>query len=281
MKKKKGKNEKMRSIDKEKKRYFSVVAIRSVFIIAGIFLWEYSASSGSYNPIFTSYPSQILKDLIVFFTSGELYKHASITLTEVFWGLFFGSAIGILLAIVFGYFSFIGEIITPIISAISCIPQLALAPVYVLWFGLGLTSKIFLAGLMVFFNVFSATYGAIKSMDKGILESANLLGASHFQTLRTVVIPSCMPWILSGLRGGVSAALVGAIIGEYIGSKGGFGWMITYSTSYFNISRVMSCIVILLFVGLGLNKILDIMEQKLLVWRTVTSLRMENLKNQD
>ena len=180
-----------------------------------------------------------------------------------------------------GYWSFIGEIITPIISALSCIPQLALAPIYVLWFGLGLTSKIFLAGLMVFFNVFSATYGAIKSMDKGILESANLLGASHFETLRMVVIPSCMPWILSGLRGGVSAALVGAIIGEYIGSKGGFGWMITYSTSYFNISRVMSCIVILLFVGLGLNKVLDVLEKKLLGWRTVTSLRTESLKNQD
>jgi len=281
MKKKKGKIEKMKKIDKEKKRYFIIVLIRSLLIIFGLLLWEYKATNGSYNPVFTSYPSAIFKDLIVFFSSGELAKHASITLTEVFWGLFLGSLIGITFAIIFGYFSFIGEVLTPIISGFSCIPQLALAPVYVLWFGLGLTSKIFLAGLMVFFNVFSATYGAIKSMDKGILESANLLGAGHFQTLRTVVIPSCMPWILSGIRGGVSAALVGAIIGEYIGSKGGFGWMITYSTSYFNISRVMSCIVILLFVGLGLNKVLDIMEQKLLVWRTVTSLRMENLKNQD
>ena len=281
MKNKKGKNATMKIISNEKKRYYTIVAIRSILIFTGLLLWQYVANNGSYNPLFTSYPSEILKDLVVFSTSGELYKHASITLVEVFWGLFFGSTIGIIFAIVFGYWSFIGEIITPIISALSCIPQLALAPIYVLWFGLGLTSKIFLAGLMVFFNVFSATYGAIKSMDKGILESANLLGASHFETLRMVVIPSCMPWILSGLRGGVSAALVGAIIGEYIGSKGGFGWMITYSTSYFNISRVMSCIVILLFVGLGLNKVLDVLEKKLLGWRTVTSLRTESLKNQD
>lgn len=258
-----------------------VLIIRTILVVGLILIWEISAGKGLYNPIFTSYPSEILQDIINFFASGELAKHASITLTEAILGLLFGSVIGIFLAIIFGYFSILGDIITPIISAISCIPQLALAPIYVLWFGLGLKSKVFLAGLMVFFNVFSATYGAIKNIDSGIIESANLLGANNIQTLRTVIIPSCMPWILSGLRGGIGAALVGAIIGEYIGAKGGFGWMITYSTSYFNISRVMSCIVILLLVGMFLNKILDILENKLLIWRTETSLSMEGSKNRN
>lgn len=264
--------------DKQSKRTHLPLIIRTVLLLAGILLWEYFATNGSYNPIFTSHPSGIIKDSIVFVTSGQLYKHASITVLEVFGALFLGSLAGIALATFFGYFSFAGEIFTPIISGISCIPQLALAPIYVLWFGLGLQSKIFLAGLMVFFNVFSATYGAIKSMDKGILESANLLGASEFVTLRTVILPSCMPWILSGLRGGVSAALIGAIIGEYIGSRGGLGWMITYSTSYFNISRVMSCILVLLVLGLALNKALDLLERRVLVWRTVTTLGTERLK---
>jgi NitT/TauT family transport system permease protein len=164
---------------------------------------------------------------------------------------------------------------TPIITAISGIPQLTLAPVYVLWFGLGLTSKIFLAGLMVFFNVFFSTYNAIKNIDRRLIESANLLGASNIRTLRTVVIPACMPWILSGIRGGVGSALVGAIIGEYIGSSGGFGWMITYSTSFFNIKRVMSCILILLLVGIILNKLLDFAESKMLIWKTDTTLSMK------
>lgn len=281
MKKKKGKRGKMKKISKVISRSNLVLIIRTIIVVGLILFWEISAQKGLYNPIFTSYPSEILKDIISFFTSGELAKHASITLTEAILGLFFGSVIGIFLAIIFGYFSVLGEIITPIISAISCIPQLALAPIYVLWFGLGLKSKVFLAGLMVFFNVFSATYGAIKDMDSGILESANLLGANNIQILRTVIIPSCMPWILSGVRGGIGAALVGAIIGEYIGAKGGFGWMITYSTSYFNISRVMSCIVILLLVGMLLNKILDILEGKLLIWRTETSLSMESSKKRN
>lgn len=258
-----------------------VLIIRTIIVVGLLLFWEISAQKGLYNPIFTSYPSEIIKDLVNFFTSGELAKHASITLTEAIFGLLFGSVIGIFLAIVFGYFSILGELITPIISAISCIPQLALAPIYVLWFGLGLKSKVFLAGLMVFFNVFSATYGAIKGIDSGLLESATLLGANNIQILRTVVIPSCMPWILSGLRGGIGAALVGAIIGEYIGAKGGFGWMITYSTSYFNISRVMSCIVILLLVGMFLNKVLDILEDKLLIWRTESTLSIENSKNRN
>lgn len=255
------------------KKNFALV-VRTIIIIGFLFLWEISAGKGLYNTVFVSYPSEVLKDLVVFLKSGDLLKHGSITLTEVFLGLFFGSIIGISLAIIFGYFSTLGEIIIPIISAFSCIPQLALAPIYVLWFGLGLKSKVFLAGLMVFFNVFSATYGAIKDIDPGILESANLLGASNVQTLITVIIPTCMPWILSGFRGGIGAALIGAIIGEYIGATGGFGWMITYSTSYFNVSRVMSCILILLLVGMSLNKILDILEDKLLIWRNETKLKI-------
>lgn len=255
--------------------------IRTVIVVGGLLAWEVYAQKGSYNPIFTSHPMAILKDLVNFLTSGELAYHASITLTEAFLGLFFGSIIGIVLAIIFGYFSFLGDIITPIISAISCIPQLALAPIYVLWFGLGLSSKAFLAGLSVFFNVFSSTYGAIKGIDKQIIESANLLGTNNIQTLRTVILPACMPWVLSGFRGGIGAALVGAIIGEYIGAKGGFGWMITYSTSYFNTTRVMSCIVILLIVGMSLNKILDILESKILIWRSETTLSLNNSRNKN
>lgn len=281
MKKKKGKRGKMKKNSRVISRNNLVLIIRTIIVVGLLLFWEISAQKGLYNPIFTSYPSEIIKDLVNFFTSGELAKHASITLTEAILGLLFGSVIGIFLAIVFGYLSILGELITPIISAISCIPQLALAPIYVLWFGLGLKSKVFLAGLMVFFNVFSATYGAIKGIDSGLLESATLLGANNIQILRTVVIPSCMPWILSGLRGGIGAALVGAIIGEYIGAKGGFGWMITYSTSYFNISRVMSCIVILLLVGMFLNKVLDILEDKLLIWRTESTLSIENSKNRN
>ena len=260
---------------KKKNERIIITVTRTVLILLFLLIWEFCARKGFYNAFFTSYPSEILKDLLDFYRSGDLSKHTVITLTEAFMGLFYGTIIGIITAIIFGYFSTLGRIITPIITAISGIPQLTLAPVYVLWFGLGLTSKIFLAGLMVFFNVFFATYNAIKNIDRQLIESSNLLGASNIQTLRSVVVPACTPWILSGIRGGVGAALVGAIIGEYMGASGGFGWMITYSTSYFNIKRVMSSILILLLVGMVLNKLLDFVESKMLIWKTETSLSMK------
>lgn len=263
----------MKRKDKNEKLFIQIVRI--VIVIGFILLWEFSARKQMYNSFFTSYPSEILIDLVEFYKSGALAKHTAITFTEAFLGLIYGTIIGIVTAIIFGYFSILGKIITPIISAISGIPQLTLAPLYVLWFGLGLTSKIFLAGLMVFFNVFFSTYNAIKNIDIKLIECANLLGANNLRILRTVIIPTCMPWILSGIRGGVGSALVGAIIGEYMGATGGFGWMITYSTSYFNIKRVMCCILILLLIGIVLNKILDFAESKMLIWKSETVLSMK------
>lgn len=263
----------MKRKDKSEKIFIQVARI--VIVIGFILVWEFCARKQIYNSFFTSYPSEILIDLVEFYKSGALAKHTAITFTEAFLGLIYGTIIGIVIAIIFGYFSILGKIVTPIISAISGIPQLTLAPLYVLWFGLGLTSKIFLAGLMVFFNVFFSTYNAIKNIDIKLIECANLLGANNIRILRTVVIPTCMPWILSGIRGGVGSALVGAIIGEYMGATGGFGWMITYSTSYFNIKRVMCCILILLLIGIILNKVLDFAESKMLIWKSETTLSMK------
>lgn len=261
--------------NKEKKNHRKAMIIR-VFIIVGlVVLWEVSARQKWYNPFFTSYPSEILADLVEFIKSGDLAYHTIITLREAFYGLFFGTVLGISLGVLFGQFITLGRIFTPILTAINGIPQLTLAPVYVLWFGLGLTSKVFLAGLMVFFCVFFSTYNAIRNTEQKLIESAHILGANSIQTLWYVVLPYCMPWIISGIRSGVGACMVGAIIGEYMGASGGFGWMVTYATSFFMIRRVMSCIFILLIVGIVLNKVLDFAEKKILRWKVDTTLNID------
>ncbi len=261
-----------------KKKYF-IIIIRLLLIGAFILFWEWSARSKLYNPLFTSYPSEILKDLVDFYTSGDLVKHTSVTLREAFIGLFYGTVTGIIVGLILGQFEILRKILLPIITAVHGIPQLTLAPIYILWFGLGLTSKIFLAGLMVFFHVFFSTYAGIQNVEPKLIESANLLGAGKVQTLVHVVLPSSMPFILSGIRVGVGSSLVGAIIGEYIGASAGFGWMIAYASSFFNIARVMSCILILLIVGILLNFSLDKIEKYLLRWRVPTNLSMENKRN--
>ncbi len=255
-----------------KKSNFLLIVIRISLIIGFLFLWEWAAIKGSISTFYTSNPSAILLDLVEFTLSGDLAKHASVTLKEAGLGLFYGSLVGIFIGLLFGQFSFIGRIFKPIITAIHGIPQLTLAPVYILWFGIGLSSKIFLAGLMVFFNVFFATYNAIISMEQRLIESATLLGASKLQILFHIVLPSCAPWIIVGIRAGIGSSLVGAIVGEYMGASAGFGWMVAYATSYFNIKRVMSCIVILLIVGIVMNVVLDKVEKLLLKWKVNTTL---------
>ncbi|EGW36923.1 ABC transporter permease [Desulfosporosinus sp. OT] len=256
------------------KKRFLIIAIQTLLVCGFLALWELSAKSKLYNPFFTSYPSEILKDLIIFAKSGDLVYHTSITLKESLLGLLYGTIFGILLGVLFGQFVTLGKIFTPILTAINGIPQLALAPVYVLWFGLGLTSKVFLAGLMVFFCVFFSTYNAIKNIEQNLVESAHILGANSLQTLWYVVLPASLPWILSGIRAGVGACMVGAIIGEYMGAAGGFGWMVTYATSFFMVRRVMSCITILLIVGIVLNRCLDKVEEFALRWKVETNLSM-------
>lgn len=249
--------------------------IRWGIIIGAIAAWEISAQLNLYNTFFTSYPSAIIADLIQFAASGKLARHTVVTLQEAFLGLFYGASIGILIGVIFAQFDALGKIFNPILTAINAIPQLTLAPVYVLWFGLGMASKVFLSGLMVFFILFFSTYSAIKNTEQNLIESAHLLGANSFQTLWYVVIPTCMPFIFNGIRGGVGACMVGAIIGEYMGASGGFGWMISYATSYFKIERVMSCIIILLIVGIILDFCLDKVERFILRWRCETQLSLD------
>lgn len=258
----------------KQKTAWSALLLRTLLILSVLVFWEWGVQSGRLPSFYISCPSEIAGDLRDFIVSGELWKHTSVTLQEAFIGLLYGSIAGIGAGVLFGQFPFLGQIFKPIITAIHGIPQLTLAPVYILWFGIGMQSKIFLAGLSSFFCVFFSTYGAILDMEPKLIESASLLGAKKSQILYMVVLPTCTPWILSGIRSGFSASLIGAIVGEYMGAGAGFGWMVAYATSYFNMKRVMSCIFILLLLGLVLNFGLDRVEEALLKWRPQTSLNI-------
>ncbi len=240
-----------------------------------LLLWEFAVRGGRIDPFYTSYPSEILADLWQFIVSGELAMHAAITIKEALLGLFYGTVLGVGCGVLFSQVRFLGEVVTPFITALSGIPQLTLSPLYILWFGFGLKSKVILAGMMVFFGVFGSTFNAIKNLDQRWIEASHLLGASSFQTLWLVVIPASMPWIISAIRSGVGSCMVGAIMGEYMGASGGFGWMISFAASYFEIKRVLSCILVLLIFNRVLNWVLSRLEMRLLHWRQETKLSMK------
>lgn len=250
------------------------LAVRIAIIAAAAILWEMLARNNTRVAFYTSFPTEIARELLYFATSGGLFRHVGITLAESYLGLFYGSLAGISLGILCGQFSTFGKIFAPIVSALQGIPQLTLAPLYILWFGIGLQSKVILSALMVFFNVFISTYGGIRNTDQKLIEAATLLGASKGRILWHIVLPASMPWILAGIRIGVSVCMVGAIIGEYIGSSGGLGWMVSYASSFFQIKRAMACIAVLLVIGLVVNAVLDSVERYLLRWRAATNLGM-------
>lgn len=244
-----------------------------LFVLLGI--WEYCARVGIVDPFYLSYPTEIILDLWDFAISGDLVHHGLITIEEALWGLFYGTVFGVGCGVLFSQVKFLGNVISPFITAMAGIPQLTLSPLYILWFGFGLKSKVILAGMMVFFGVFGSTFNAIKNLDQRWIEASHLLGAGSFDTLRLVVIPACMPWIISAIRSGVGSCMVGAIMGEYMGASGGFGWMISFAASYFEIKRVLACILVLLVFNRILNWVLDRLEKRLLHWRAETSLSLK------
>jgi len=265
----------MNAKKKVNRKEIRAAALRYGILAVLLGIWEFAARSGKIDPFYTSYPSEILIDLYNFAISGELAMHAAITIEEALLGLFFGTVLGVGCGVLFSQIRFFGTIVTPFITAMAGIPQLTLSPLYILWFGFGLKSKVILAAMMVFFGVFGSTYNAIKNLDQRWIEASSLLGASSFETLILVVIPACMPWIISAIRSGVGSCMVGAIMGEYMGASGGFGWMISFAASYFEIKRVLSCILVLLVFNRALNWILNRLEIRLLHWRQETNLSLK------
>lgn len=254
----------------------NTLLLQSALIIVSLLLWEIFVRDNVKVAFYVSYPSEIFSDLISFITTKEAWIHIWTTVKEAYTGLLYGTVIGIGLGVLFSQFRILGKVFVPIISVVQGIPQLTLAPLYILWFGLGFTSKVVLSTLMVFFNVFFSTYDSIRNMDQRLIESAMLLGANRRQSLWYVILPASTPWIMTGVKIGASICMIGAIIGEYIGASKGIGWMVTYASSYFQIKRVMSCIIILMVIGLITSWVLDQLERYLLKWRKEANLEIRD-----
>ncbi len=239
------------------------VALITIFLL----LWQIIAINGLVKKEYISYPTEVIRDLMIFYQSGDLLLNLFATTYEAFSGLVIGTIVGVLTAIFLGYYKILGRIFEPIIVVINSIPQIALAPIYIMWFGIGYGSKIFMSSLLVFFLVFFSTFNGVKNSEKQLYESAALLGANDFTILFRVTLPTIVPWIITGVKAGIGASLIGAIVGEYLGATKGLGWAISFATSYFDMARVMSCLVLLLFVGYVCNKVLVFFETRLMKYR--------------
>jgi NitT/TauT family transport system permease protein len=197
----------------------------------------------------------------------NLWIATGITLKNTFFGFFAGVASGFVAGLVLGRSDRLSAIFQPFITAVNSIPRIALAPIIVLAFGIGDVSKVVTSWIVVVFLVFFNTFEGARSIDEGFINVARLLGASEWQITRTVVIPSTMAWVFASLSPAISFALIGVIVGEFIGAERGIGRLIIESEARGEASGMMVAVIVLMFVGVALSSLIRRLQTFLLRWQ--------------
>lgn len=241
-----------------------------VALTALLLLWEFGSRTGRIDPLFFSRPTLIWAEFLSMLHSGTLWRHLSVTLQEAALGLLYGSVFGSLAGLLLGVGRRSAPLILPVMVGLNSIPKLALAPLFILWFGIGLESKVLMAGLMVFFIFSFNLYAAYRSVDASLVHTLRLLGANRLQIIRHVVWPSCLPWFLASLRSGLGLALSGAIVGELIGASRGLGWLINDAAGRYDLGRVLCCIFVIVTFMMCLDFLVRLLEHVFLKWRPET-----------
>ncbi|WP_076858354.1 ABC transporter permease [Bradyrhizobium mercantei] len=200
-------------------------------------------------------------------TDNNLWTATLVTLKNTWWGFLFGSTTGVIVGLVLGRSDFLSGVFGPYIIAFNSIPRIALVPLVILIFGLGDWSKVATAWLVVFFVVFFNTFEGARAVDRDQIAAARLMGAKEFTILRTVVIPSALAWVFASLLPAVSFALIGVIVGEFIGAERGLGKLIIEAEGRANASEMMVAIFIMMFVGILLALVVRSLQSYLLRWQ--------------
>ena len=247
-------------------RALAINALRGLFLVAILLGWQL-ASGRLVSEFFVSKPSAIIATLLEWISDGSLFFHAAITATEAFAGFALGSAAGIVAGTLLGRAQLLAEIVEPFIMAFYSLPKVALAPLFVLWFGIGIEMKIVLTAAVVFFLVFLNTYTGVRSVSRELVTILRLMGASERHVLTKVVIPSAITWVFAGLRISVPYALIGAIVGELVASNRGLGFLLSSSAGQFQTAGVFAALFAIVALAFILNLVVKFAEKRLMVWK--------------
>ena len=212
-------------------------------------------------------PLEVIKVVVAWFTSGKIYPHLAITLWETLLAFAAGSVLGLGVGLWLALSPTASAVAEPYITALNAMPRVILAPIFAVWFGLGVLSKVALGVTLVFFIVFFNVYQGIKEVSPVVLANARMLGASRRQLLRAIYLPSATSWVFSSLHTSVGMAFVGAVVGEYLGSAKGVGYLILQAEGVFDINTVIAGILVLTVFALILDFVVTKIEARLLVWR--------------
>ncbi len=256
-----------------------ILRLFQLALLAGLFgFWHLTTTPGllplfmfdndRQAAFFFGEPLKVLARIWTWFVvDADIYRHLAATLVETLLAFGIGSALGLACGLWLALSPLAGAVLEPYIKAMNAMPRSILAPIFAVWFGLGIASKVALGVTLVFFIVFFNVYQGVKEVSPVVLANALILGASPRQLLRHVYLPSATSWVFSSLHTSVGLAFVGAVVGEYLGSSQGVGYLILQAEGSFDINTVMAGILVLTMFALLLDAAVGRVEQRLIKWQ--------------
>lgn len=242
---------------------FGLRALVGVALVAG---WQ-GASGRLIDPFFISSPWAVGAKLLLWGQRGTLVTHLSVTLYAMVLGFVIGALAGFALGFAFGRWESVASVFDPYVTAVYCLPKIALAPLFIMWFGIGISSKIAMSATVVFFLVFLNTYAGVRDVNPVYVHATRIMGAGEWQLLRVVILPSAAAWVMTGLKVSVPYALIGTVVGEFMSANRGVGFLIAQASGLFDTAAVFAGLVVLAVVGASINAALKGVERRVLRWR--------------
>ncbi|MFS0518727.1 ABC transporter permease [Nostoc sp. UIC 10607] len=247
------------------------LAVQLTPLVVILLVWE--LGTGAFDipkfiePALVGKPSNIVQELKQLFLSGSIFQHIFVTFQEAMGGLVLAVTGGISLGIILAYSPGGAKITLPYVQVFNSLPRIALAPFFIIWFGIGLVSKVFLAALSAFFPIFFTTYQGLQSIDRELISAFQVMGANRWQMLYMVVLPSVISWVIAGIRTSLGMALVGALVAEYVGSTQGLGYLLMSAQGILNVDQAWAILVVLAVISVFLDWGVRTLETYVLRWR--------------
>jgi NitT/TauT family transport system permease protein len=256
----------------------TILILQVLVAVLGFLFWHFSTTIPVWannkpliDPFFFSTPIDVIERTWADFASGQMWRHLWITLTETMLAFGIGAFGGIVIGFWFARRALLAAVFDPYVKAANALPRVVLAPIFALWFGLGIWSKVALGVTLVFFIVFFNVYQGVKEVSPTVLANARMIGMNDRQLLRHVYLPSALSWMFSSLHTSVGFALVGAVVGEYLGSSAGLGYRIAQAEGVFDVTGVFSGMLVLMVFVVVIDAVVTMIENRLLVWRPAPS----------
>ncbi|WP_257170354.1 ABC transporter permease [Bradyrhizobium sp. SRS-191] len=249
-----------------------LLALQLLVAIVAIALWQFFATVPVFGrillpPFFFSNPVDVFSQVVKWFSTGAIWKHLAITLWESILAFAIGSLGGVLVGFWFARKPLVAAVFDPYVKMANALPRVVLAPIFTLWLGLGIWSKVALGVTLVFFIVFFNVYQGVKEVSTVVRDNARMLGMSERQLMRHVYWPSALSWMFSSLHTSVGFAVVGAVVGEYLGSAAGLGYLIQQAEGVFDVAGVFAGMFVLSAFVILIDICVTLVERRLLVWR--------------